>query len=49
MQHFIGALDGKHIDKNEIKDALTMFYNYKSRNNIVLLALCDANYTFIWL
>ena len=42
----IGALDGKHVCINAQG---AEFYNYKGTKSIVLLALVDANYNFIYI
>jgi hypothetical protein len=45
----IGALDGKHVVFTPSKEYGSMFYNYKGTHSIVLLALVDANYNFIYI
>lgn len=45
--HCIGSIDGKHILIQKPKHAGSMFWNYKQRDSIVLLAVCDAAYKFI--
>lgn len=44
----IGALDGKHIRITCPQFSGSHFFNYKHFNSIVLLALTDANYKFIF-
>lgn len=45
----IGALDGKHIRINQPPDTGSIYYNYKHYFSLVLMALCDSNYCFIWI
>ncbi len=48
FSHALGALDGKHVRIIKPKKSGTTYYNYKGYFSVVLMALVDADYKFIW-
>ncbi|XDV13001.1 hypothetical protein PO909_001525 [Leuciscus waleckii] len=46
--HCLGALDGKHINILPPAHSGSIFRNYKGRFSVLMMALVDANYQFLY-
>ena len=44
----IEALDGKHVIMQALANSDSLFFNYKGTFSLVLMALVDASYRFIY-
>jgi len=45
----LGAVDGKHIRIQNLKSTGSLFFNYKKYFSIILIAVVDANLSFIYI
>ena len=48
LPHCLGAIDGKHVALRQPNKSGSVYFNYKRFYSIVLLAVVDADYKFLW-
>ena len=49
FHHAMGALDGKHVRIRCPAKGGSLYYNYKGFHSIIMMALVDAEYKFMWI